>query len=697
MAKHGLLSPAGAKVVAGMILNYTLPALLFAKMLSCVNQENIEELGFVALVAVFYIIMGAFFGYLIQRTGLVPKRLHWGIVAATMFTNFGDLPISIILAVSDHPPFLVGDGARGTAYSSVFISVFYLFLFPLGGYRLIRYDHVKESKRLQNLTTALQQHEVDAATGTSRAGCSPNTMEATLSGDTLTSHPDRSQQQKQGQLNHLSSPGGKVFTPSNTARQDPAGMQSSFSATSTMISLDESMEEGAKELRYRLSIHTQQLEQSQHPLEQEPSGVLSATSPTREKNPFIRENNENNNSDSGSTQASPSSNDHNNQNYPLHPIQTLKGSEMSRYSVESIISSGTGATRFSAGGREDDNHLIHSSNKAAAAAAVGTAMKKSLRSPLYKTYQPPPLVHQPTTFSNFSSSAASSRPNSPSPYISLTPPGPTSGSGGHGLSSTLGSRRGSVKASPENSDAMATVSLEPSPNGTLSTATSLSTIAPSSAMDPTPIPKVPPHLENSYKVNNTAQVHWFWRIFHSTREYLTPPTIGLLLGLLVALTPLRKLFVSTDDPFPSPDDLPPLSFIHEITIMLGGCCVPLGLTVLGASLSRLKPGRMRPLIPALTMITVAKMIISPLIGIFIVQLVLVKHYGWVSGQNNMLQFTLMIMSGSPTSITCFILAQVWDRRTKNAGGEMAALIAVQYAAATVFLTIECAFMMYFLF
>jgi len=45
MAKHGLLSPAGSKVVAGLILNYTLPALLFAKMLACVTNENAVELG----------------------------------------------------------------------------------------------------------------------------------------------------------------------------------------------------------------------------------------------------------------------------------------------------------------------------------------------------------------------------------------------------------------------------------------------------------------------------------------------------------------------------------------------------------------------------------------------------------------------------------------------------------------------------
>lgn len=45
MARHGMLSPAGSKVISGLILNYTLPALLFAKMVTCVNLENVRELG----------------------------------------------------------------------------------------------------------------------------------------------------------------------------------------------------------------------------------------------------------------------------------------------------------------------------------------------------------------------------------------------------------------------------------------------------------------------------------------------------------------------------------------------------------------------------------------------------------------------------------------------------------------------------
>jgi len=48
----------------------------------------LPENSLVAVVAVLSMVMGAFFGVLIQRAGRVLKRLHRSIIAATMFTNF---------------------------------------------------------------------------------------------------------------------------------------------------------------------------------------------------------------------------------------------------------------------------------------------------------------------------------------------------------------------------------------------------------------------------------------------------------------------------------------------------------------------------------------------------------------------------------------------------------------------------------
>ncbi|KAI1317232.1 Protein M3 [Mortierella claussenii] len=693
MARHGLLSPAGAKVVAGLILNYTLPALLFAKMVTCVTPDNIKELGFVALVAICYIAMGAVLGFLIQRTGMVPKRLYWGIVAATMFTNFGDLPISIILAVSDHPPFLVGDGARGTAYSSVFISVFYLFLFPLGGYRLIRYDHVKESKRLQNLTKTLQEHPQHPLE-LSLMRPSSNPSETTLADDGMSPHATPVQRQhrhhqQQQQKQNIPSP----VAQHQYLRQHDQGLQSTFSATSTMISMDYRMEENVKELQYRPQDQDTWNSGEDTTMSTSPRCQPEEESPSMHPRTLVSGHN--------SDRSSPTVLPHHRHAHVLtsHPLQALR-CEVPRYSVESVASNGTGATRFSIGLHEDDQILITPMTKAVTA-GPGTGSKKSLRSPLSNGYQPPPLRQhqQPYTLNGLpgssSSSANSSRSNSLTPLDAVSP---TLACGHHGQTSSLSPTATGKAGMHQGTETMATVPLDqPSLSASSDPAAVAAVAAATEGMPTEPLPKVPPQLQNAYKSKHQQGVHWFWRVFHGTREYLTPPTIGLIFGLLAALTPLRGLFVPTATPFPSPDELPPLSFILEVTLMLGGCCVPLGLTVLGASLSRLKPGRMRPLIPVMTMITVAKMVISPLVGILLVQLVLVRHYGWVSGQNHMLQFTLMLMSGSPTSITCFVLAQVWDRRTKNAGSEMAALIAVQYAVATVLLTIGSACMMYFLF
>ncbi|KAG0378321.1 hypothetical protein BGX24_004172 [Mortierella sp. AD032] len=666
MARHGLLTPAGAKVIAGLILNYTLPALLFAKMLACVNQENAEELLVVALVAAGIMIMGGILGLVIQRTGLVPKRLHWGIVAASMFTNFGDLPISIILAVSDHPPFLVGDGARGTAYSSVFIAVFYLFLFPFGGYKLIRIDHVKESKRLANLTTSIRNHENSSNSNSGSgepsslsASASPSASEVTLANISSGHSSPQPRHQQHHHLQHQSSlpnldrhqqlqhPPHQRHLSSprqHHVRQDQGGLHSSFSATSTMISMDYNMEENAKELRYRPTDPLQATQEPTSPMLNPTSSPTTAThSPSREtsasNNPYARMDRDdvpsptspgsgaNNNADNGG-----GSNYNNGQTSPMfvhppYPLHALKSSELQyqhqhRYSVESMASNGTGATRFSTSHEDDHNSLIHPPQPAMGKGGVmmnssssSAGRKKSIRPSLFKGYQSSPSrehaqqQHSPTTpiMSSSLSGRTRSGSGSPSPFISLTPPG-TSGDGSSPVATAAvgsGSNNGGRRGGDDTIETMADMPFEmvtlgatqgaigSSSSGntvggrrgsnasTGNSATAAATISSDPAAATAPLPKVPPQLQNSYeskKKHQQRSTHWFWRYFHSMREYLTPPTIGLILGLICALTPLRGLFILTANPLPSLDELPPLSFIYEITLMLGGCCVPLGLT-----------------------------------------------------------------------------------------------------------------------
>lgn len=565
---------------------------------------------------------------------------------------------------------MVGDGARGTAYSSVFIAVFYLFLFPFQGYRLIRYDHIKEAKRLASLTEVMNAPQGRTLEEQRNQG-NFNTSEVTLAGVHQLSETSKSQT-KYGLLQSPQMP-HRSARPENTT----------FSATSTMISMDgptefydEDHDNRARELRYHPNDECPKERRASPPLP--PSRLHchegSNDSLAGEPNPFIHiqgQEQSDYNMDMSRTNTLTNNGPHPYQLFPMNPLKAagspyshvIHSPESGRYSVESMASNGTGVSRFSSAHDDDHRLILEKSPRARTRTNTG------------KGYRPPPLIQRPQPMypghhsdSSGPSSGGSStppKPSSPSPFISLTPPDNRDNNNGH-----------AKLASSSSNDTLTNVPLE--------------------VTEEVSLPKVPPALQGTYTANHSNKPLWL-RWFNAMREYLTPPTLGLLLGLLVALTPLRVLFVVTDHPVPSPDELPPLSFILEITLMLGACCVPLGLTVLGASLSRLKPGRMRPLIPALTMITISKLIISPLIGIAVVQLVLVRHFGWVPANNNMMQFTLMLMCGSPTSITCFVLAQVWDRRTKNAGSEMAAVIAVQYAASTVLLTVLSACMMYFLF
>ncbi|KAG0235945.1 Protein M3 [Actinomortierella wolfii] len=657
-------------------------------MLSCVSQDNIQELGYVAIIAALWIIMGGLFGLFIQRVCRVPKRIYWGIVAATMFTNFGDLPISIILAVSDHPPFLVGDGAKGTAYASVFITVFYFFLFPLGGYRLIRYDHVKESKRIAAMNANHENNGNILPLDDPHHGHEAHQM-------TVFYHPS-SQQGTHGK-------GSPIM--------QGQGLCSTFSSTSTMVSFDDRSDYGGAGGNLPKSISTQHM--STIPLDESPK--------YRTTNPFH---------DDQYTQQTHSSEPRSahgqNQHITYSPPDASRSPRRPSYPNDS--SSPCSSTSSSGG--------------STACTSSGYPSPAAIQPPLPVVVPPPvpvamPTLHQnpfgvPSYMTRYSVDSNSSNLTRYTnhthhdddsgliqPHHKRTSNGAAGGASGAagtggakgGLTSSSSFRASAKKASLASIAAIRQATLVSSrgSSGTSANSCGNSGDSPSasSAASPAangapqtpsvePLPVVPPQLERSYKAKEKGR---FWSIvFHTTREYLTPPTIGLILGLIVALTPpLRALFVVTDHPVPSFDELPPLSFIHEVTILLGGCCVPLGLTVLGASLSRLKPGRWRPLVPALTMITLIKLVVCPILGIYLVQRWLVHGWGIIDIHNHMLQFTLMLMSGTPTSIICFVLAQVWDQRSKNAGAEMAAVIAVQYAAGTVLITILSAFMMYFLF
>ena len=152
--------------------------------------------------------------------------------------------------------------------------------------------------------------------------------------------------------------------------------------------------------------------------------------------------------------------------------------------------------------------------------------------------------------------------------------------------------------------------------------------------------------------------------------------MNLVIGasLCIALVqPLKALFVDVSaDGGPSwkgPDGKPPLAFVIDtgslisrhyrrgqltpppIAAFLGAITIPLTLVLLGASFARMKVPRPISRLPiaAIISVCVAKLVLLPIIGIFIVRAMV--SGGLIPPQNKVQIFVAMYLSGTPTSIT----------------------------------------------
>lgn len=102
------------------------------------------------------------------------------------------------------------------------------------------------------------------------------------------------------------------------------------------------------------------------------------------------------------------------------------------------------------------------------------------------------------------------------------------------------------------------------------------------------------------------------------KNFTTPNSLALIIAIAVAMAPpLRALFIHGAFHIPdAPDKLPPLSFVMDITSYIGAASVPLGLMLLGATISRLQVKKMpEGFWKTALMITCGRLIILPMIGV----------------------------------------------------------------------------------
>ncbi|KAF9533769.1 auxin efflux carrier [Crepidotus variabilis] len=141
VTKKDMFPLVAARSVSQIIMNIGYPCLMFSKIIPAFTSDNLRALGPLVLVAVIYILLGTLLGFVVKQLCWVPHRFRYGILMAGAFSNVGDLPTAVALAVTSAAPFNGTDDQNlAVAYIAAFILVFIIGLFPLGGHRMIIWD-----------------------------------------------------------------------------------------------------------------------------------------------------------------------------------------------------------------------------------------------------------------------------------------------------------------------------------------------------------------------------------------------------------------------------------------------------------------------------------------------------------------------------------------------------------------------------
>ena len=167
---------------------------------------------------------------------------------------------------------------------------------------------------------------------------------------------------------------------------------------------------------------------------------------------------------------------------------------------------------------------------------------------------------------------------------------------------------------------------------------------------------------------------------------LQPPVVGAMLGLIVAATPIRGLFVD----LVNRQDSAPLEWLFDALRAVGQAAVPINMIILGCNLSQSVRGGGSVLIQAdvlssTTMLAIAigKMIVMPIIGV--TSTVLLKNIQHAPESINApLYLVAMIVFITPTANNVMIMVELSGSGT-NEG--IAKVIAWQYAMAPLILSV----------
>ena len=140
LARMGILTVEATKSISNIVLTLLLPCLSFNKIVANIEDQDIKMVGIICLSSVLIFGTGLFFAWVISKTMPVPKEWKGGILAGGMFPNISDLPIAYLQTMNQGFIFSEEEGEKGVANVIIFLAMFLICVFNLGGFRLIESD-----------------------------------------------------------------------------------------------------------------------------------------------------------------------------------------------------------------------------------------------------------------------------------------------------------------------------------------------------------------------------------------------------------------------------------------------------------------------------------------------------------------------------------------------------------------------------
>ncbi|KAG2343471.1 hypothetical protein BDR05DRAFT_1059664 [Suillus weaverae] len=142
ITRAGFFPAIATRGAVQVVLNLTLPSLMFSRASSALNAENDAAFGPLIVIAIIYMIIGFALSLFIKQIFWVPYRFRYGIFVAGGWASSCDITISVMTDIMASLPFDgVHDQDLAVTYVGAFCVIFYLTIFTCGR-NLIERDFV---------------------------------------------------------------------------------------------------------------------------------------------------------------------------------------------------------------------------------------------------------------------------------------------------------------------------------------------------------------------------------------------------------------------------------------------------------------------------------------------------------------------------------------------------------------------------